>query len=193
MQSVLCGAAGHRRSRVTTPGFHEDRAPRNKGRRYPADPPTLEEIVAVMREVGNRTEGARLRAHRDLVAGRTTHRGGAWLTLRRQLPVGALLCVVRGATAGRHWDQSSARKQLARTAVRAGVRRRSRPISCAMAGCEMAHAGVPIVVSQRQLGHGNLGVTSIYLRRTDRSEIIDTVHLRPAPVISATAELTTKS
>jgi hypothetical protein len=28
------------------PGFHADRPPRNKGLRYPADPPTVEEIVA---------------------------------------------------------------------------------------------------------------------------------------------------
>ena len=53
MQSVSYDAAGHRRSPVTTPGFHEGRAPRNKGRRYPADPPTVEEIIAVMREAGN--------------------------------------------------------------------------------------------------------------------------------------------
>lgn len=32
-----------------------------------------------------------------------------WLAMRRQLPVGALLCVIRGATAGRHWQPSSAR------------------------------------------------------------------------------------
>ena len=49
MQSALYDAAGHRRSPVTMPGFHEGRAPRNKGRRYPADPPTVEEIIAVMR------------------------------------------------------------------------------------------------------------------------------------------------
>jgi hypothetical protein len=30
-------------------GFHADRPPRNKGLRYPADPPTVEEVVAVMR------------------------------------------------------------------------------------------------------------------------------------------------
>ena len=62
MQSVLYDAAGHRRSPVTVPGFHEGRAPRNKGRRYPADPPTVEEIIAVMREAGTGPEGARLRA-----------------------------------------------------------------------------------------------------------------------------------
>jgi integrase len=37
-----------------------------------------------------------------------------WMSIRRQLPVGALLCVIRGATSGRHWEPSSARKQLGR-------------------------------------------------------------------------------
>ena len=31
------------------PEFHAGRPRRNKGLRYPADPPTIEEIVAVMR------------------------------------------------------------------------------------------------------------------------------------------------
>ena len=46
--SVL-DAAGRRRSPATLPGYHAGRPPRNKGMRYPADPPTVEEIVAVMR------------------------------------------------------------------------------------------------------------------------------------------------
>ncbi len=44
------------------PGYHRGRPPRNKGEQYPADPPTVEEIVAVMRTVGDRAEGYRLRA-----------------------------------------------------------------------------------------------------------------------------------
>jgi site-specific recombinase XerD len=36
--------------------------PRNKGLRYPADPPTVEEIVAVMRAAGEKADGLRLRA-----------------------------------------------------------------------------------------------------------------------------------
>jgi site-specific recombinase XerD len=43
------------------PGFHAGRPPRNKGPRYPADPPTVEEIVAVMRIVGDGLHGRRLR------------------------------------------------------------------------------------------------------------------------------------
>ena len=44
------------------PGYHRGRPPRNKGEQYPADPPTIEEIVAVMRAVGDRADGHRLRA-----------------------------------------------------------------------------------------------------------------------------------
>jgi len=62
MESVLYDAAGHRRSPATLPGFHQGRSPRNNGLRYPADPPTIEEIVAVMRAAGNSADGARLRA-----------------------------------------------------------------------------------------------------------------------------------
>jgi site-specific recombinase XerD len=58
----LLDAAGRRRSLATIPGHHAGRAPRNKGMRYPADPPTVDEIVAVMRQVGESRHGSRLRA-----------------------------------------------------------------------------------------------------------------------------------
>jgi site-specific recombinase XerC len=61
MSSVLLDAAGRRRSPATMPGFHSGRPPRNKGRRYPADPPKVEEIVAVMRQAGTVPHGLRLR------------------------------------------------------------------------------------------------------------------------------------
>jgi integrase/recombinase XerD len=48
---------------------------------------------------------------------------------------------------------------------------------------------VPLVVIQRQLGHADLGVTSVYLRGIDSTEIIDTVHERRAPMIPATPGL----
>ena len=43
MHPILLTAAGHRRQPVTLPGYHAGRPPRNKGRRYPADPPRLKE------------------------------------------------------------------------------------------------------------------------------------------------------
>src|SRR6266536_91579 len=55
-------SAGRRRSPATMPGYHAGRPPRNKGMRYPADPPTVEEIVAVMRHAAANRHGWRLRA-----------------------------------------------------------------------------------------------------------------------------------
>ena len=55
-------AAGRRRSQVTLPGYLAGRPPRNKGLRYPPDPPTVEEIVAVMRKAGDGAQGDRMRA-----------------------------------------------------------------------------------------------------------------------------------
>jgi site-specific recombinase XerD len=54
--------AGRRRSPATLPGYHAGRPPRNKGMRYPADPPTVDEIVAVMRHTADDRHGWRARA-----------------------------------------------------------------------------------------------------------------------------------
>jgi site-specific recombinase XerD len=209
----LLDAAGHQRSPVTMSGYHQGRPPKNKGLRFPADPPPVEEIIAVMRATGNGADGARLRAlivvlwraglrisealdlaESDLDRSRgavvvRSGKGGrrrevgmdrwAWdqltpyLEMRAALPVGALFCVLHGPTAGRRWETSAARKQLRRTAEAAGVRRRFAPHQLRHAhAIELAHEGVPLVVIQRQLGHCNLGVTSIYLQGIDSSEIM---------------------
>jgi len=42
---------------------------------------------------------------------------------------------------------------------------------------------VPLIVIQRELGHTNLGITSIYLQGIDNTGIIDTVHARRVPMI----------
>ena len=60
--SSMLDSAGRRRSPATLPGFHSGRAPRNKGMLYPADPPTVEEIVCVMRHASDDPHGFRLRA-----------------------------------------------------------------------------------------------------------------------------------
>ncbi len=59
--SPVLDFVGRRRSPATTPGY-AGRSPRNMGRRYPADPPAVQEIIAVMREAGTDRHGARLRA-----------------------------------------------------------------------------------------------------------------------------------
>ncbi|MHB8659359.1 MAG: tyrosine-type recombinase/integrase [Solirubrobacteraceae bacterium] len=62
MDPRVFDAAGRERAAVTLPGYHVGRPPGNKGRRYPADPPTVEEIVAVIRAAGSGEDAARLRA-----------------------------------------------------------------------------------------------------------------------------------
>jgi len=224
MPEVLLDAAGRRRSPATMPGFHAGRPPRNKGQRYHADPPTIEELVAVMRQVGDGLHGRRLRGLIVVMwrAGLRIHealalseadldprrgsllvrrgKGGRrrqvgmdewgwqqlqpWLSVRVELPVGPLFCIITGPTLGRAWSASAARAQLRLVAARAGVRRRFAPHQLRHAhAVEMAREGVPLIVIQRQLGHSNLGVTSIYLQGIDSAEIIDTVHARRAPMI----------
>jgi integrase len=59
--TVLVDIAGRRRSPATLPALHAGRPPHNKGLRYAADPPTVEEIIAVMHAAGDDAEGVRLR------------------------------------------------------------------------------------------------------------------------------------
>ena len=206
------------------------RWPANKGRRYPADPPRVEEIVAVMRQAGTDPYGQRLRglvivlwraglrisealalteSDLEITRGSMLVRRGKggrrrevgmdewawdqlrpWLETRLTLPIGPLFCVVNGPTRGRPWSSSQVRIALRRTAVQAGVRRRFAPHQLRHAhAVEMAREGVPLNVIQRQLGHANLGVTSIYLQGIDSGEIIETGRTRRPPVIPAAAAL----
>ena len=222
--------AGRRRSPATMPGYHVGRLPRNKGVRYPADPPTVDEIVAVMRHTADDRHGFRLRAmivvlwraglriHEALAL--TEHdldprrgsvlvrsgKGGRrrevgmdewgweqvrpWLSARAELPPGPLFCVIDGPTRGRPWSSASVRREFRQVAARAGVRRRFAPHQLRHAhALELAREGVPLNIIQRQLGHTNLGTTSIYLQGIDPEEILTAVHARRAPMMSASAGL----
>src|SRR5436305_2464013 len=57
----LVDITGRMRSPAATPGHWAGCAPPNKGLRYPADPPTVEEIILVMREAGPGAYADRLR------------------------------------------------------------------------------------------------------------------------------------
>ena len=228
--SAALDAAGRRRSPATMPGYHAGRPPCNKGRLCPADPPTVEEIIAVMRQTGDDRHGFRLRAliivlwrgglriqealalgERDLDPRRgsllvRTGKGGRrreigmdawgweqlrpWLAARVELPIGPLFCVIDGPTCGRPWSSANARVEFRRLAAQAGIRRRFAPHQLRHAhAVELAREGVPLNVIQRQLGHANLGTTSIYLQGIDTEEIIATVHARRAPMMSASVGL----
>jgi hypothetical protein len=53
----------------------------------------------------------------------------------------------------------------------------------------MAREGVPLIVIQGQLGHSNLGITSVYLQGIDSGEIIETVHAGRAPMMPVSVSL----
>jgi site-specific recombinase XerD len=113
-----------------------------------------------------------------------------WLEQRTSLPIGSLFCVVSGPTRGRVWSGPAARTQLRRLAQKAGVRRRFAPHQLRHAhAVELAREGVPLNVIQRQLGHADLGVTSVYLQGIDSTEVISAVHGRRAPTMPASAGL----
>jgi site-specific recombinase XerD len=226
----LLDSAGRRRSPATLPGYHAGRPPRNKGLVYPADPPAVGEIVAVMRHAREDRHGWRLRAivvvlwraglriqealaltEHDLDARRGSllvrqGKGGRrreigmddwgweqlqpWLAARVELPVRPLFCVIDGPTRGRPWSDAAVRGEFRRLAAEAGVRRRFAPHQLRHAhALELAREGVPLNVIQRQLGHANLGTTSIYLQGIDTEEKIATLHARRAPMMSASAGL----
>ena len=221
---------GRRRSPASVPGYLAGRPPRRNGRRYPADPPRTEEIVAVMRccrdgvhdvraralivvlwRAGLRSQEALDLTEVDLDPRRGSvlvrrGKGGRrreigmddwgfeplepWLQARQTMPVGPLFCGINGRARGRAWHASAARAALRRRAARAGVRRRFAPHQLRYAhALELLREGVPLNVTQRQLGHRNLGVTSIYLQGIDPDEIIQTVHARRSPMISASVGL----
>ena len=48
----------------------------------------------------------------------------------------------------------------------------------------MAREGMPLNVIQRQLGHANLRVTTIYLQEIDSAEVANVVHARRTPMAS---------
>jgi site-specific recombinase XerD len=113
-----------------------------------------------------------------------------WLSARTELPVGPLFCIIDGPTRGRPWSSAAVRSELRRLAARAGVRRRFAPHQLRHAhALELAREGVPLNIIQRQLGHANLGTTSIYLQGIDPEEIITAVRTRRAPMMSASAVL----
>jgi hypothetical protein len=53
----------------------------------------------------------------------------------------------------------------------------------------MAREGVPLNVIQRQLGHADLGVRSVYLQGIENAEAINTIQARRAPMMPASAGL----
>jgi site-specific recombinase XerD len=205
---AVLDSAGRRRSPATLPGYHAGRPPRNKGQRYPADPPTVEEIVAVMRHAGAGRHGARLRALIVVLwrAGLRIQEALALAEPDLDQRRGSVL--VRNGKGGRRREigmDAWAWEQL-RPWLEARIKLPVGPLFCVIDGPTRGHpwsaanarvdfrrtaakAGVRRRLAPHQLRHANLGTTSIYLQGIDTEEIIATVHPRRAPIMSATAGL----
>lgn len=96
-----------------------------------------------------------------------------WMDARRALGLrnGPLLCTL----AGKHLDSRYVRALVARLAADAGIDKRVHPHGLRHShAVELAAEGVPVNVIQRQLGHADLRVTTVYLD-----------HLQPTDVIAA--------
>ena len=107
-----------------------------------------------------------------------------WLNARLELPIGPPGVHHRRPDLRPVWSSARVRVEFRRLAAQAGVRRRFAPHQLRHAhAIELAREGVPLNVIQRQLGHANLGTTSIYLQGIDTEEIIATVHARRAPMM----------
>jgi len=228
MSELLLDAAGRRRSPATLPESHAGRPPRNKEMRHPGDPPTIEQIVAVMRRAGDGVHGRRLRGLIVVLwrAGLRIHEALALAEADSDPPAADRLLVRRGKASrrrqvGMETGPGSSLSPGSRGASAAGrtvvLRRQRRHARAALGGrplaaaarrppgrraarftphqlrhahaVEIAREGVPLIVIQRQLGHTNLGITSIYLQSIDNAEIIDTVHSGRAPMIRVHSSL----
>lgn len=161
------------------PGYHRGRPPRNKGEQYPADPPTVEEIIAVMRTIGDGAGGHRLRALVVLLWRAGLRISEALALQERDLDSARGSVLVRRGKGGKRrevgmdrWAWSHLEPWLElRTTLRVGrlfcvIRGPTRGLPCAPAGIrEQLHhaalaAGVRRRFAPRQLRHAGLASDS---------------------------------
>ena len=175
---LLLDATGRRRSPAAVPGHNAGHAPRNKGQVYPADPPTVDEIVAVMPpDTGRQARAAAAGADRGAVARRAADPGSA------------VAARVKSRLATR--IDSDPRRQREspprRLSWGAGCACWRRISSVMRTRSSSPEKGVPLPVIQRQLGHSYVSTTSVYLQGIDLDEIIGTTYARRAPMMHVSA------
>lgn len=107
-----------------------------------------------------------------------------WLEARKELPFGAVFCILTGRTAGRPMSATDARRQLREAAKAAGLRRRANPHSFRHAhAVELWREEVDVYTIQQQLGHARLDVTAAYLRGVSPMEVLRPIGRRNAPMM----------
>jgi len=107
-----------------------------------------------------------------------------WLDARRDLPFGAVFCVLSGRTAGRPMSATDARRQLRDTAKAAGLRRRANPHNFRHShAVELWREGLDVYAISQQLGHCRLDITAAYLRGISPLEVLRPIGQRQPPVM----------
>ena len=104
---------------------------------------------------------------------------GEWVAYRasalRRKPTEALFCTTSRHGSGEAVQAACVRQMLARRTSRAGVNKRVHAHGFRHShAANMAAAGIPLNVIQKQLGHSNISTTSLYLD-----------HIQPTQVIAA--------
>lgn len=107
-----------------------------------------------------------------------------WLTVRSEIPAGALLPVIRGKLAGQEMTSPDVRRQMAQLKKRTGLRRRIAPHQFRHGfAVEASREGIPLYSLQGALGHARLDVTERYLRGIDPMERLAPFSTRKPPMI----------
>lgn len=107
-----------------------------------------------------------------------------WLTVRQEIPSGALIPVIRGPLAGGQMTPPDVRRQMAALKRRCGLRRRVAPHQFRHGfAVESSREGIPLYSLQGQLGHARLDVTERYLRGIDPMERLAPIGQRRPPMI----------
>jgi len=105
-----------------------------------------------------------------------------WLQVRREIPEGALLPVIRGDKAGQEMTSPDVRRQMAQLKERCGLRRRVNPHAFRHGfAVECSREGIPMYSLQGALGHARLDVTARYLAGIDPMERLAPIAARKAP------------
>lgn len=106
-----------------------------------------------------------------------------WLVIRARLPVGPLLCVVRGRNVGSSVSASDVRRQFHQLQERADLRRRFAPHQLRHTfSVEFHRESKDLLALQRQLGHANPSITAVYLRGLDDLEVLAPIRSRKPPM-----------
>lgn len=111
----------------------------------------------------------------------------AWNARRETLPPGPYFCVNEGPTSGRPMSASMVREQLRTLQRRCGIRRRIAPHQLRHChAVELVREGAPVYILQRQLGHANLAVTTVYLSSVAPEVVLAIAHQRRQPTVQIT-------